>query len=452
MNELKQLAQFASSLRLEDLPQEVLQAARFCVLDTMGSALGAVGYDEVPSVAKELVQWNGTGGEYTASLWGQGLRANPFCAMLLNGMLAHALELDDVHTGSKSHVGAVVVPAAWTLAEAIGADGKRFMEAVAVGYEVMTRIGMGMDVASNRKRGWHTTGVIGTFGAAAACARLLNLDAEKTLSALGMAGTQSSGLWAFLAEGSTCKKLHPARAAVNGLAAAILAKGGMTGPEHILDAEDGGLYQAVSDSFDMSKVSAGLGKEWELLHMDKKPYPCCRTTHHAIDGALALREQYHLDIEMIESLLVETYDVGVLQCGFTKYPESPVEAKFSIPFTCAAAIRRGKVTQGEFTEELLADPEVKRVAQATVVKADPLFTERYPKRWGSRVTAKLKDGRTLVQQVDDMSGSVRMPLTQKQEKDKFLGLAAAFCNEQQAQELMEQLLHADTLTKLPDLG
>lgn len=450
--ELRALARFTCRFRLEDLPQAALDAARRCVLDSLGAALGAAESAEIRAVFRTYQDWAGPGRSgRSAAVWGQERRADLFSSLLCNGLLAHELELDDVHTGSKSHVGAVVVPAAWTVADALELGGRELLEAVTVGYEVMGRVGLGMDVASNRKRGWHTTGVIGTFGAAAAAARLLGLSEEQTLNAFGMAGTQSSGLWAFLAEGATCKKLHPARAAVNGVSACLLAKSGMTGPAHILDAPDGGLYPAVSDRFDLSRLTSGLGRDYEITRIDKKPYPCCRTTHHAIDAALRLREERGLRLEDIRSVLVETYDVGVLQCGFAKYPESPVEAKFSIPFACAAAFARGRVTRGEFSRELLDDPQVRRVAESTSVRADGLFTRRYPRRWGSRMTVTLSNGETAVCQVDDMSGSVASPLSPQRERDKFLDLAVPPLGRERAEALMDAVLRLETLDRLPDL-
>ncbi|MEA4932359.1 MAG: MmgE/PrpD family protein [Lawsonibacter sp.] len=451
--EIRKLAHFVRSFHLDQLPDGALNAVKYCVLDNLGAALGAASSQEIAAIGQEYLNWCGTGSNgKSAAAWCQGYRTSLSSALLLNGMMAHDLELDDVHTGSKSHVGAVVIPTAWTVADAIGADGRAFLEAVIVGYEVMSRVGLGMDVASNRKRGWHTTGVIGTFGAAAAAARLLDLSEDQIVSAFGMAGTQSSGLWAFLAEGSTCKKLHPARAATNGLSACFLAQSGMTGPEHILDAADGGLYQAVSDRFDMAKICQGLGQDYAFLAMDKKPYPCCRTTHHAIDAALQLHDTEHLHPEDIASVLVETYDIGVLQCGFSKYPETPVEAKFSIPFTCAVAFVYGQVSLREFSMETIDNPEVARIAKATRVVGSDLFTTRYPKRWGSRTTVTMADGQTFSCQIDDMSGSVSVPLSARQEQIKFLGLAEAFFSKEAATTLMDSILKIETFSCLPDLS
>ena len=449
MNELRYLARYASEFQLKNAPSNVIKAAKFCVLDSLGCAVGAAYYDEIPTLCKEIQKWCKTDSDWKASVWGHGFKLDIFQALLLNGIMGHALELDDVHTGSKSHIGTVVVETAWSLAEATKKSGKHFLESVIVGYEIMARVGMAMDVVSNRKRGWHGTGLVGTVGAAAAAGHLLGLSEERMVWALGMAGTQSSGLWAFLEDGASCKKLHPARAAVNGLTAAILAKAGMSGPEHILDAKDGGLYRAVSDSYDMSILTRGLGDTYEILNIDKKPYPCCRTTHHAIDAALALRHE--LNLEKIRNIQVETYEVGVLQCGSSKYPDTPVEAKFSIPYTVAAALARGRISQTEFTEEVLNDPEVRTLAQKVVVIANSMFSERYPKRWGSRMTVELEDGQMLVHQVDDMSGSTACPLTQKQEIEKFKGLVEPILGENVANELIKSILQIDNLNVLPAL-
>lgn len=459
MSELRELARFAREFRLESAPQKVADAARLCVLDSVGAALGAAEYDEIPAVCRELRKWTESKSAYQASVWAQGFRLDVFQALLLNGIMGHALELDDVHTGSKSHVGAVVVETAWTLAEAAGKTGKNFLESVVVGYEIMSRVGMAMDVVSNRKRGWHGTGIIGTFGAAAAAGRLLELTEDEMVWALGMAGTQSSGLWAFLKEGSTCKKLHPARAAVNGLTAAILAKGGMTGPEHILDAEDGGLYRAISDSFDLSRLTRGLGEDFEILHIDKKPYPCCRTTHHAIDGALALKRKLEqeimdgqpLDPGQIEKVVVETYEVGVLQCGFTGYPRNPVEAKFSIPYTTAAALMRGRVSLTEFTREALEEERIKMTAGKVCVVSDAMFSERYPARWGSRVRITLTNSIEYIKQIDDMSGSSACPLTRQQEKEKFEGLVEPILGKEETKRLEEEILSIDQMEEIPKI-
>ena len=449
MTPLRQLARFVVNFQLKDVPPKVVKAAKYCVLDSIGAALGAVNEEELSFICREWKTWTKSSSPYQARVWGCNYKLDVFQALFLNGMMGHALELDDVHTGSKSHIGAVVVETAWTLGEAIHTDGKTFLEAVVVGYEIMARVGLSMDVISNRKRGWHGTGVIGTFGAAAAAGHLLRLTEEQMVWAFGMAGTQSSGLWAFLEEGSTCKKLHPARASVNGMTAALLAKMGMTGPEHILEAKDGGLYRAVSDSFSMEKLTKDLGRTYEILAIDKKPYPCCRTTHHAIDAALALRSE--IDWERIERIVVETYEVGVLQCGSLDYPHSPVEAKFSIPYTVAAALVRGRVSLSEFTNEAVEDEQIKALAQKVSVVADPLFSGRYPKRWGCRIRITMEDKSQIEKQIDNMSGSWACPLTKEQEIGKFKGLAEKVICEEDMERIVETILTMENAEQIPEI-
>lgn len=453
MDELRDLAHFVSRFVLRNAPADAVDAARGCVLDTIGAALGAVEAEEIPGIVDELGRWDSGAPKRSAAVWGHKRRMTVSSALLVNAMLAHALELDDVHTESKSHIGSVVVPTAWTLADALGRGGTEFLEAVIVGYETMSRIGLAMDVTSNRKRGWHTTGVIGTFGAAAAAAHVLGLAEMEIVSAFGMAGTQSSGLWAFLAEGSSCKKLHPARAAVNGVAAALLAKAGMTGPEHILDAKDGGLFPAVSDAYSMERIRAGLGDTYEILSMDKKLYPCCRSTHHAIDAALAIRAMPGFDICSIERIEIKTYEVAVLQCGSHDYPRNRVEAKFSLAFTCAAAFVRGRVTLAEFDDETICDRRIRGLAAKIAVVSSSEFTARYPRRWGCLMIVTLKNREVVEKRIDDMSGSVRTPLTPIQEEEKFLSLAScAYGDLTRIDRCLNDIRHIDSLDRLPDLA
>lgn len=423
-SELRLLARFLSGLRYEDLPEEVVAAAKMCLLDTLASAIGGVHNAQVESVTEEYLKLAGNNGRI--KLWGRERCAPLLTAVFLNGLMGHTLEMDDVHTASKSHIGVVVIPAAWGLAQQLNCSGKDLLLATVCGYEAMSRIGMALGVSSHRNRGWHVTGTAGTFGAAAACAKLLGLDEERTLSALGMAGTQSCGLWAFLADGASCKVLHTGRAAVSGCEAALLANAGMTGPEHILTASDGGLLAAMSDQYDVRKVSAGLGEKWEILELDNKPYPCCRSTHCAIDAALELRAR-GVKPEDISCIEVDTYLVGNKQCGMSegsRRPQNPVEAKFSTPYTVACALLFGRVSLREFLPEIITESRVQDLLSRVSVKTDDQLTADYPAHWGCRMTATLKDGRRESCFVKDASGSVSNPLSEQQLRAKAVALLA----------------------------
>lgn len=451
MSELRKLAKFINHLDLDNIPKTVPGAAKLCILDSIGAALGAANNELIKNIANTYYY---IGGESQAvTCWGQNRKAGLLTGIFLNAMMGHLLELDDVHTNSKTHIGTVVVPAAWTLAEYLGCSGKELLEAVICGYETMSRIGMGFGVSSHRNKGWHVTATAGTFGAAAAAAKLLKLDEEKTISALGMAGTQSFGLWAFLADGANCKILHPARAAVSGTEAALLAKSGLTGPEHILDAKDGGLFPATSEEYDLSMVSKDLGKKYELMYMDNKPYPCCRSTHCAIDAALAIKKEYEVDKDNIESIEVATYLVGYKQCGVSEgsiNPKKPIDAKFSSPFTVACAFIFGEVTLNEFKQDNIGKPEVKDLLSRVKVVPEDKYTGQYPGHWGCGLRVKCKDGRVLIKEVIDASGSVNNPLTNEQVKSKAIALIRDLYPED-ACRITDEILAIDKAEKIPSL-
>lgn len=447
-NNLQRLAEFIQSFSLDQVSSEIIQAAKSCCIDSIGAAVGGGMYEEVPDVIRLFNSFSAPG-RRSASIWGTGEKNSVFQAAFLNGILAHSLELDDVHTRSKTHIGAVVLPAAWSVGEAFCISGRKLLEAVIVGYETMARIGEGFGVSSHRNRGWHVSGTAGTFGAAAAAAKILALDARRILYSLGMAGTQSSGVWAFLEDGSTSKKLHTGRAAENGVVAAFLASAGMTGPIHVLDAADGGLYRATSDSFDMNAVSGDLGSRFEILNVDRKPYSCCRSMHPPIDAILALRKEEDIVPGAVHKITVRSYQVGVKQCGVIVYPENVSEAKFSMRFAVAVALLEGGANQEQFSEGRILSPDVKALAAKVDVLADEEFTSKYPEKWGCSVTVEMQDGQTFEKRIMDASGSVANPLSEEQIAAKFISLTRHCFGEEKTRKYLESLRNLEKIPVIP---
>src|SRR5690606_29784581 len=201
-------------------------------------------------------------------------------AALVNGAASHVVELDDIHKGSIIHAATVVIPAALAVAEWKGLSGKELIAAVVAGYEVCYRIGEA--VSPSHYYYWHNTATCGTFGAAIAAAKLLGLTTEQTIAALGNAGTQAAGLWEFIEDGAMTKQLHTGKAAMNGLLAALLAQKGFTGPQKILEGNRG-FFKAMSEEYDASRVTEGLGNEFKIMENSFKIHASCRHTHHAVD-------------------------------------------------------------------------------------------------------------------------------------------------------------------------
>lgn len=453
MNQLETLADFVSGFQLEHAPAEVIAAAKACILDTVSAAMGATDNPMYQQIVQTYQCQDGRS-NHPVSLWGTPFSMSTRNAAFCNAMAAHTLELDDVHTRSKTHIGTVVIPAAWSAAESRNQNGRKLLEAVICGYETMARIGMGFGVSSHRNKGWHVTGTAGTFGAAAACGKLSGFSTEQMTAAFGLAGTQSCSTWAFLTGHATNKILHPARAASSGMESCMLTEAGMKGSPFILDAADGGIFPMMSDQYDYDLVCKNLGSVYEILHVDKKPYPCCRSTHCAADAAIRLRNHDHIQVSDIDHVLVETYAVGVRQCGASAgslNPVLPTEAKFSTPYAVACALLFGTVSLDDFTEKSIADPRRQALLSKIQVRENDEFTARYPAHWGCRMIVYKKDGSVCQTTVEDASGSISSPLTNAQLTTKAFTCCQKY-DKLWIESILSDLLNLEQLGQLPCLG
>jgi 2-methylcitrate dehydratase PrpD len=453
MNDLEKLAAFVSDFSLNRVNPSVISAAKRHVIDNMGCIIGGHHASMVESIEKVMMSFETTR-ENKIYVIGGEKPTNLRLAVFLNAMQGHVLEMDDVHIKSKTHIGTIVVATAWTLCNYLGKSGRDFLEAVICGYEVMARIGMGFGVTSHRNRGWHVTSTAGTFGAAAVCAKLFGFNTERITAAFGMAGTQSFGTWAFLSDGATNKILHPGRAAASGFDACLLVKGGMRGSKNILDAADGGIFPMMSDEYDYSKVSKGLGEEYELMNVDTKPYPCCRSTHASIDAAIYLKETYQIDPGEINSILVKTYDVGYKQCACSdssRHPVLPTHAKFSTAYTVATALLKNHVTIDDFSAEAIQNEEVQQLLSCVTVKSDEQFSKKYPDHWGCNLEIHMNDGTIYEKEIEDASGSVNSPLNELQMMNKLKDCCQGV-DPKWLQHILNSIDDMENLAELPDLS
>jgi 2-methylcitrate dehydratase PrpD len=321
----------------------------------------------------------------------------------LVGGLAHILEMDDLHRDSVTHPGSVVIPAAWSIAEDRDLGGRAFLEAVLAGYEACCRVGNA--VGKTHYRVWHNTSTCGPFGSAMAVAQLIGLSEDETVWALGNAGTQSSGLWEFLATGAMSKHLHTARGAESGVLAALLAKEGFTGPEKILEGEKGFFAGLCADPIPQA-VIADPWRPWELINTSIKPWPCCRHTHPAIDAAIELHAA--LKGAKIARVSVGAYRAAIDVCD-RPLPQDPYSAKFSLQHTVAIALADGRVNQASFDADARARMADER-AKVSVGVA-PKVDAAYPKAWGVELAVETADGRKLSAARRDAKGDPENPLS-----------------------------------------
>jgi 2-methylcitrate dehydratase PrpD len=440
------LADCAAATKFDDLPPQVVIDTQRAVLDWLGSAIA--GALEPPArIVQQMVATLGISDE--ATVFGAS-RAAAASAALANGVASHILELDDVHKGSTLHPAAPIIPAALAVAEREHSDGKSFLLAVAIGYDVALRVGEAVN--PTHYRFWHPTGTAATFGAAAAAGSLLKISGAQMLDALGSAGTQASGLWEFNADGAMSKHLHPGKAAFNGVLAADLARLGFTGATRILEGERG-FFRATSEAFDASRVTDDLGSHWKISENCFKLYSCCGHTHSAIDTALDFRQQDRGNgseaLSALEDVHVKTYGPGY-EIVNNMNPRSPYQAKFSLAYCVAAGLLEGWVGLDQFTPERFDTEGVRDEKIAALLKrvrvtvADDL-TAKYPDEWGTRITFTLDDGSQQSMAASFPRGNPENAVSTAVLEDKFRTLVTPRYGQELAEKAIQTVNRLETL-------
>ena len=341
---------------------------------------------------------------------------------------AHSLELDDTHQAGSIHLGVSVFSAALAVAEQVGASGRDFLTASVVGFEVAARLAMALKPTEHYGRGFHPTATCGTFGAAASAAKLLGLSEAQLLSALGIAGSQSAGSMEFLAEGAWTKRLHPGWAAFSGVHAALLAKEGFIGPRTILEGRDGFL-KAYGVRPEPSKISAGLGEDFQILHTAVKPHACCRYTQAPIDAVLNIVQEHDVKPEQVERVTIGMLETGIpviCEPGERKYrPTNVVEAQFSLPFGVAVAVVKRRAGLDEFSEVMLEDAAIGALMSKVGYERDPELEKNYPKEWPAWARVSLTNGQEVSTQVRFPKGDPENPLSWDELRVKYADLVSA---------------------------
>ena len=434
---LQRLAQFCVNTGFEDLPPALVAQAKRHILDTFGATLAGADSD----VAKQarLVFAGETGGTL---VWGADLRVGAAQAAMLNGVAAHALELDD--TGGCDHSGAVVLPAVMAAVSMSTrpVSGREFITAVVIGYEVGRRVLEACGgYSAHNGAGWHSTATCGVFGAAAASARILGLNAGQMLSALGIAGSFSGGLWAFIHDGSQSKKLHSGRAAEGGLLAARFAQQGITGPSKLFDDVWGGFLKTLAGASSQPEaLDADLGVVWKLARCSIKPYASCRGTHSAIDALGLLLDQLQVDVDQVEDLEVSL--CGFLQdmCGAQEV-SSLAAAQMSLPYALAARLVHGHCRLEAYDDEQRREPQIALWMSRIRLVVDPQLSDDGE----PVVSVRTVDGRQASLCVDPPLGAPGNPLSDDALEQKFFSLAVRVMPRLQAEELIGQLWRLEQL-------
>jgi 2-methylcitrate dehydratase PrpD len=430
------LVGFVLDLEAAALPPAVVEAAVRSLTDWLGTAVRGAAEPLAAAIAAVV---DLTGGEPQATIVGRPRRTSALLACLANGAQSHALDFDDTHLPSIVHGAAPVAPVVLALGEWRSLPGAAAVTAFVAGFEVETRIGrvLGRALAD---RGWHVTGVLGHFGAAAAAGKLLALDRHRLAHALGVAGTQAAGLEQSF--GTMSKPLHPGKAAMNGLLAALLAREGYTGATGMLDGAHG-LPATFLGVTDLGAAVEDLGKRWEILENSTKPYAACHLTHATIDAGRALRDRLAPPAEAVEAVHCRVHPL-VLKVANKTGPRTGLEAKFSLAYCAATALVHGDAGEAAFADAGVGDPEIGRVMARVTVEADPAFTVGT-----AEMTVRLAGGRVAEERVTAARGMPERPLGREELEAKFRGLARVVLPAARVEALLEALRR---LPELPDTG
>jgi 2-methylcitrate dehydratase PrpD len=415
----QRFAEWTTNLAFEDIPPEVVDAAKLHLLDVLGCGYASSALDTATEGRTAMAE---LGGEPQASVIGYDGALPAPNAAFANAMLCHGLDFDDTHSDSVSHVSAVVGPASLAAAEAAGADGRELITAIVGGNEVVTRVGMGASGAFH-KRGFHPTAICGIFGGTAAACRLGGVDPDRTTSALGIAGSFAGGLFAYLEDGTATKPMHPAWAAHGALLATRLSSLGAEGPPSVFEGKFG-LYHAFTEQrVDLEPQLADLGSRWETPRIAYKAFPACHFIHGSLGATATLVDG--IDPDEIEDVLVWIPDAGValvLEPVESKQtPRTEYEAKFSLQYSTAAMLVHGQVGVRTYTDEALADPRVQALAQK--VRYETKEYDTYPAAFPGGVRIRLRDGRTIEGDFPYQRGGPENPLSEDEVRAKFRGNA-----------------------------
>jgi 2-methylcitrate dehydratase PrpD len=444
MGTTEAITSFLSATRTEDIPGEVLALAKRGVIDTLGVAIGAASHPVAdiltktfpPAAAGEAFLWNGRG------------KTSVLDAALSNGTLAHTLDFDDGGVAlTPMHPSSPVLAAVWALGESRGLAGREILAAYALGVEVECKLASAVSL-THYDHGWHTTAVIGSFGAAAGAGWLLGLNAEQSRTALGIAASMTGGLRANF--GTMTKPLHAGLAARNGLMAARLAQEGWSANQNILETKKG--FFEVFECGEVGELNLGKPFHFQSPGVSIKRFPSCSATHHCIEAMIALRRDHVLRAEQIDKVECRVHAVSYQALRKEPVVATAEQGRFSLHFTTALVLLEGSVELKHFTPETFGRKDIQELMGKVTVAVHPeLETLESKKKAFGQVDVRLKDGRLLSHRATQVRGRAPLALTDDDVDAKFIGCAEPALGELKAQELLAALRRLESQKKIQTL-
>jgi 2-methylcitrate dehydratase PrpD len=423
MNESAILAEYVANTVYEDLPDRAVEMTKMSLLDALGVTLAAGGLCPECKAFVEIAMESG--GKKESTILGFGEQVPAHMAAFANGAMAHALDFEDAHDLALVHPNAATVPAVFAIAESTGnVNGKDFIAALAVGCDIVCRLGLAFN-ENPGEYGWYIPPILGSFGAAAAAGKLLNLDEKRILDAFSLSLCQSTcSAELRYSPHSDIRSVRDAFAAQAGVMAARLAQKGIQGFDQPFEGKAGLFNLYSKGNYDRLRLVEDLGTKFEGANISFKPWPACRGTHTYIEAALHILKEHAPDPDDIADIRVIVSSFNRMLCepeNVKKAPQTVIDAKFSIPFTVATALYHKEVGLAHFTPERLKDQNVLKLAQKIRYELDPDLGLRDATRGFLEI--RTKDNKTYAKRIDQAYGHPDNPVSQKGVVEKFMACA-----------------------------
>ena len=452
MDETRQLAEFCSRVKIDEMGPEVVSKAKLCILDFIANVYGSLELEAVRNIVK-YVEAVGSGGMATALAC--GFMTTPQNAAFVNGVLAESIEAQDGVRFGGNHPSSAVIPAAIAIGELRGRSGRDLIEAIVSGYEATNRVAAAVHPFLTLS-GFLPTGACGTFGAAVAAGRLMDLDEAGILNAIGNAGYMTPVSMAEdLMAGCTVKIVQGGQAASAGVTAAGLAAQGITGHQQALEGSElgGGFTKITLNNVEpvVSRITEGLGDSFSIMDVYFKPFTACRHTHGAAQATLELMKENAFTAADVKSVSVRTYFVANVATG-KGIPEGGtfVSAQFSIPYVVSACLLDGAMGPEQLTDERMRAPDINELIERIEVAPADDLNAMYPDKTASRVEITLGDGRVLERQVDIPMGDPRAPMDEGDIEAKLRRFAGSR-GSSELDKVVEMVLGLEDLENISDL-
>jgi 2-methylcitrate dehydratase PrpD len=415
------LARNTVNVTYNDLPPVAVDMTKKDILDVLGTAVAGSAAPAAEEIAGLIKEW---GGKQESTVIGFDCIVPSPSAAFINATMGHALDYDDTHDRAGLHAAVTVVPAAFAVAQRRGGvSGKEFITAVALGIDIVCRMGLASELTL-KESGWVYTPIYGFFGATAAAGKILGLDEAKMVNAFGIAYSQTAGNFQAIDDAVLTKRIQPGFASRAGVLSALLAERGITGAQNSIEG-DYGIYNVYHRGhYDPQALTSELGKVFEVANISFKPYPTCRGDHASIDATLALVREHDIKPEDVEEITVSSGEMTQLQSHpleRKRRPQRIPDAQYNIPYTVATAVVKRKVSISDFTLEAIQDPEVLKMAD----KVSPRLVPELSRHAMEPAIVEIKTrGGAYSKRVDYPKGSPQNPMAMDELAGKFRDCAA----------------------------